>query len=79
MLQISVEEASQTPQALLDRVAQGEVIQLVESQGRAIALLTPIASTADPFAAAQHLRNSIQVKSEPLSNTVMSERSEKRY
>ncbi|MGF1495901.1 MAG: type II toxin-antitoxin system Phd/YefM family antitoxin [Elainellaceae cyanobacterium] len=79
MLQVSVEEASQNLQALLDKVAQGEVIQLVESQGRAIALLTPITPVSDPFVAAQQLRSSIQVKGEPLSTTIMGDRSEERY
>ena len=78
MLKISVEEASRNLKALLEKVAQGEEIVLVE-QEKAVARLVPPQTKEQWLDSLKKFRNSITVHGEPLSKTVIEARQEERY
>ena len=78
MLKISVEEASRNLKALLEKVAQGEEIVLVE-QEKAVARLVPPQTKEQWLDSLKEFRNSIIIHGEPLSTTVIEARQEERY
>lgn len=78
MLRISVEEAANTLKTLLDQVAQGEEIILVE-QDREVARLVPPQSKDQWLANTKTFRASLNVQGESLSETVIRERQGERF
>lgn len=78
MLRITVEEAARNLKALLERVAKGEEVVLLE-QGKEVARLVPVQAKEQWLASKKVFRNSLQVKGEPLSATVIQARQEERY
>jgi prevent-host-death family protein len=78
MPKISVEEASQNLQALLDQVAKGEEVILVQ-EGKEVARLVPPQTKEEWLASMREFRASIQIKGEPMSQTVIRLRQEERY
>ncbi len=75
---ISVEEAKQNLQAILEKVAKGEEVTIVQ-EGKVVARVVPPLSKEQRLAELKILRDSIQVKGEPLSETVIRLRQEERY
>ncbi|MBW4695132.1 MAG: type II toxin-antitoxin system Phd/YefM family antitoxin [Lyngbya sp. HA4199-MV5] len=73
MLRISIEEAASNLKALLQQVAQGEEIVLVEDE-KAVARLVPLQTREQWFADTKRFRDSLQAKGEPLSATVIKAR-----
>jgi antitoxin (DNA-binding transcriptional repressor) of toxin-antitoxin stability system len=69
MLKISVEEASRDLKALVERVAQGEEVTLVEQDQAVAQLVRP--QSRSQLASMREFRDSLQVKGEPLSATVI--------
>ncbi|KAB8330488.1 type II toxin-antitoxin system prevent-host-death family antitoxin [Scytonema tolypothrichoides VB-61278] len=78
MLKITVEEAARNLKELLERVAKGEEVILVE-QEKAVARIVPLQQKEQWFASTKEFRDSLQVKGEPLSVTVINERQQERY
>ncbi len=75
---ISVEEAKQNLQAILEKVAKGEEVTIIQ-EGKVVARVVPPLSKEQRLAELKTLRDSIQVKGEPLSATVIKLRQEERY
>ena len=75
---ISVEEAKQSLQAILEKVALGEEVTIVQS-GKVVARVVPPLSKEQRLARSKAFRNSINVKGEPMSATVIRLREEARY
>jgi prevent-host-death family protein len=75
---ITVEEAARNLKALLEQVAKGEEVILVE-QGKAVARLVPLPAKEQWLASRKVFRNSLQVKGESLSATMIRSRREERY
>jgi len=78
MFRITVEEAARNLKSLLERVAKGEEVILVE-QGKPVARLVPLQAKEQWLASRKVFRDSLQVKGEPLSATVIKTRQEERY
>ncbi|MBD2773612.1 type II toxin-antitoxin system Phd/YefM family antitoxin [Iningainema tapete] len=78
MLRISVEEAARNLKSLLEQVAKGEQVILVE-QEKAVARLVPLQQKEQWLASSKEFRDSLQVKGEPLSTTVINARQQERY
>jgi prevent-host-death family protein len=78
MFTITVEEAARNLKPLLERVAKGEEVILIE-QGKPVARLVPLQAKEQWLASRKVLRDSLQVKGEPLSATVIKARQEERY
>ncbi|MEG4216963.1 type II toxin-antitoxin system prevent-host-death family antitoxin [Microcoleus sp. Pol14C6] len=78
MAAISVEEAKQSLQAILEKVAKGEEVTIVQ-EGQVIARVVPPLTKEQRLAELKRFRDSIQVKGEPLSATVIRLREEARY
>jgi prevent-host-death family protein len=70
MLKISVEEAARNLKGVLERVAKGEEVILVE-QEKAVARIVPLQQKEQWLASTKEFRDSLQVKGEPLSVTVI--------
>ncbi len=73
MLRISVEEAARNLKALLERVTKGEEVVLLE-QEKAIARLVPLQQKEQWLASTREFRDSLPVKGESLSATVINVR-----
>ena len=65
MLRISVEEAAINLKSLLERVARGEEVILLE-QDKAVARLVPPLQKEEPLASMKQLRDSLAIKGESL-------------
>lgn len=78
MSKISVEEASRNLKALLERVAKGEEVILVE-EDKPVARLVPPLTKEEWLANNKQFRNALSVKGEPLSATVIKIRSSEQY
>ena len=77
MLRISVEEAAIDLKSLLERVAKGEEVILLE-QDKAVARLVPPLQKEERLASMKQFRDSLAIKGESLSATVINARTEKR-
>ncbi|BBD64622.1 hypothetical protein NIES4072_17160 [Nostoc commune NIES-4072] len=77
MLRISVEEAARNLKSLLERVARGEEVILLE-QDKAVARLVPPLQNAERLASMKQFRDSLEIKGESLSATVINARIEER-
>lgn len=75
---ISVEEAKQSLQAILEKVAKGEEVTILQS-GQVVARVVLPLSKEQRLARRKAFRNSINVKGEPMSATVIRLREEARY
>jgi antitoxin (DNA-binding transcriptional repressor) of toxin-antitoxin stability system len=78
MAKISVEEVGENLPAILEQVARGEEVILVQ-QGKIVARVVPPLTEEQWLASRKQLRDSLQVKGEPLSETVIKLRQEERY
>lgn len=78
MLKVTVEDAVRDLKALLEQVARGEEVVLME-QDREVARLIPPQSREQWLANMRVFRSSLQIKGEPLSATVIKARQEGRY
>ena len=78
MSKVSVEEAARNLKALLEQVAAGEEVILVE-QDKPVARLVPPSTKEDLLAEMKQFRESLSVTGEPLSQTVIKARQEERY
>ncbi len=78
MSKVSVEEAVSNLKALLEQVAAGEEIIIVE-QDKPVARLVPPSTEEEVFADMRQFRASLSVKGESLSQTVIKARQEERY
>ncbi|MBD2530544.1 prevent-host-death family protein [Nostoc flagelliforme FACHB-838] len=76
MLRISVEEAAMNLKSLLERVARGEVILL--EQDKAVAHLVPPLQKEERLASMRQFRDTLAIKGESLSTTVLNARTEER-
>nr|WP_228014650.1 type II toxin-antitoxin system Phd/YefM family antitoxin [Fortiea sp. LEGE XX443] len=76
-MKISVEEAAINLKSLLERVARGEEVILLE-QDKAVARLVPLLSKEQRLATIKQFRDSLAVKGESLSATVINARTEER-
>lgn len=77
MLRISVEEAAMNLKSLLERVARGEEVILLE-QDKAVARLVPPLQKEERLASMKQFRDSLAIKGESLSATVINTRTEER-
>ena len=77
MLRISVEEAAIDLKSLLERVARGEEVILLE-QDKAVAHLVPPLQKEERLASMKQFRDSLAIKGESLSATVINARTEER-
>lgn len=75
MSKVSVEEAARNLKALLEQVAAGEEIILVE-QDKPVARLVPPSTKEEVLANMKQFRDSLSVTGEPLSQTVIKARQE---
>ncbi len=75
---ISVEEAKQSLQAILEKVAKGEEVTILQ-EGQVVARVVPPLSKEQRLARRKAFRNSINVQGEPMSATVIRLREEARY
>ncbi|MBN3943724.1 MAG: hypothetical protein V7L21_35895 [Nostoc sp.] len=75
MLRISVEEAAMNLKSLLERVARGEEVILLE-QDKAVACLVPPLQKEERLASMKQFRDSLAIKGESLSATVINARTE---
>jgi prevent-host-death family protein len=75
---ISVEEAKQNLQTILEKVAKGEEVTIVQ-EGKVVARVVPPLSKDLRLARRKAFRNSINMKGEPISQTVLKIREEARY
>ena len=78
MSKITVEEASQNLQAILEQVAKGEEVSLWQ-EGKVVARVVPPLTKEERLAKMDKFRASIQIKGEPMSQTVIRLRQEARY
>ena len=78
MSKVSVEEAVRNLKALLEQVAAGEEVIIVE-QDKPIARLLPPLTEEEIFADMKQFRESLSLKGESLSQTVIKARQEERY
>jgi prevent-host-death family protein len=78
MPKVSVEEAARNLKALLDRVAAGEEVILVD-RDKPVARLVPPSTKEDLLADMKQFRESLSVTGESLSQTVIKARQEERY
>ena len=78
MSKISVEEAVHNLKALLEQVAAGEEVIIVE-QDKPVARLLPPSTEEERFADMKQFRESLSVKGESLSQTVINARQEEQY
>lgn len=70
MLKVSVEEAAINLLSLLEQVAKGEEVILIQ-QDQAVARLVPLQTRSQWLSRTRKLRNSLQIKGEPLSTTII--------
>jgi antitoxin (DNA-binding transcriptional repressor) of toxin-antitoxin stability system len=77
VLRISVEEAAMNLKSLLERVARGEEVILLE-QDKAVARLVPPLQKEERLASMKQFRDSLAIKGESLSATVINARTEER-
>ncbi|MEM8722250.1 MAG: type II toxin-antitoxin system prevent-host-death family antitoxin [Cyanobacteria bacterium P01_G01_bin.39] len=78
MHKVSVEEAARNLKALLNWVAAGEEVILVD-RDKPVARLVPSSTKEDLLADMKHFRESLAVTGEPLSQTIIKSRQEERY
>ena len=78
MLEISVKEARSNLSALLDKVERGEEI-VITRHGKHVARLLPPSTDTSTLPGLAHFRASIQIKGQPLSQTVIELRNKERY
>ena len=78
MSKVSVEEAILNLKALLEQVAAGEEIVIVD-RDKPVARLVPPSIEEDVFDDMRQFRESLSVKGESLSQTVIRARQEERY
>ncbi len=78
MLKISVEEAARNLKGLLERVAKGEEVILLE-QEKAVARIVPFQQKEQSLVSRKEFRDCLQVKGSPLSVTVINQRHQERY
>jgi antitoxin (DNA-binding transcriptional repressor) of toxin-antitoxin stability system len=78
VLRISVEEAVVTLKYLLEQVAKGEEVILLE-QDKVVARLVPPQQKEQRLANMKQFRNDIAVKGESLSTTIINARQEERH
>ena len=77
MLRISVEEAAMNLKSLLELVARGEEVILLD-QDKAVARLVPPLQKEQRLATMKKFRESLAIKGESLSATVINARIEER-
>jgi len=77
VLRISVEEAAMNLKSLLERVARGEEVILLD-QDKAVARLVPPLQKEQRLATMKKFRESLAIKGESLSATVINARIEER-
>ncbi|MEH2458843.1 type II toxin-antitoxin system Phd/YefM family antitoxin [Nostoc sp.] len=77
MLRINVEQAAMNLKPLLERVARGEEVILLE-QDKAVARLVPPLQKEQRLASMKQFRNSLAIEGESLSATVINARTEER-
>ncbi|MEH1909201.1 type II toxin-antitoxin system Phd/YefM family antitoxin [Nostoc sp.] len=75
MLRISVEEAAMNLKSFLERVARGEEVILLE-QDKAVARLVAFRQKEQRLATMKKFRDSLAIKGESLSATVINVRTE---
>ena len=78
MSKVSVEEAILNFKAFLEQVAAGEEVIIVD-RDKPVARLVPPSIDENVFAEMRQLRESLSVKGESLSQTVIRARQEERY
>ena len=78
MSKVSVEEAVRNLKSLLEQVAAGEEVIIVE-QDQPVARLLPPSTEEEIFADMKQFRESLSLKGESLSQTVINARQEERY
>ncbi|BAZ65474.1 hypothetical protein NIES4106_02130 [Fischerella sp. NIES-4106] len=78
MLKISVEEAAANFKTLLEQVAKGEEVILLE-QNKVVARLVPPQEKEQRLASMKQFRDALTVTGESLSATVVNARQEERH
>ena len=78
MPKFSVEEVAQNLRAILEQVAAGEEVTIVE-QDKPVARLIPPSIEAKIFSDMREFRQSLSTKGESLSQTIINTRQEERY
>ncbi len=78
MLKISVEEAAANLKTLLEQVAKGEEVILLE-QNKVVARLVPPQEKEQRLASMKQFRDALTVTGESLSATVVNARQEERH
>lgn len=78
MLRISVEEAAINLKNLLEQVAEGEEVILLE-HNKIVARLVPPENKEQRLAKMKQFQDSLTLKAEPLSSTIINVRQEERY
>jgi prevent-host-death family protein len=77
-MNISVKEARSRFSAILSEVEEGNEIVIMR-RGKAVARLVPCADNRRKLSSLKDFRATIQLKGEPMSETVIRNRSEERY
>jgi prevent-host-death family protein len=77
-MNISVKEARSRFSAILSEVEEGNEIVIMR-RGKAVARLVPCADNRRKLSSLKEFRATIQLKGEPMSETVIRNRSEERY
>lgn len=77
-MEVNVKEARANISSLLDRIQKGEEV-LILRRGKRVARLVPVDTAQRRLPDLSTFRNSLQVKGEPLSQTVIQDRDQERY
>lgn len=78
MVEVSVKEARDNFRAYLDRAEAGEEI-VITRRGKEVARIVPPRREPKQFPDLTEFRKSIELRSEPMSETVIRQRRESRY
>lgn len=78
MAEVSVKDARDNFRAYLDRAEAGEEI-IILRRGKEVARLVPPRRESKKFPDLTEFRNSIKLRGEPMSETVIRQRRESRY
>lgn len=77
-MKINVKEARSKLSSLLDRVEEGEEV-IITRHGKEVARLIRPNDTVKKLPSLKEFRSSINIKTDPLSDTVIQERKKERY
>ena len=78
MIEINVKEVRSNISSILDQVEQGEEV-VITRRGKGRVLMTNFKQPPVPLQSLRTFREDLEIKGEPLSQTVIKQREEERY